>query len=156
MDNLQIPTADRMVIDTGVKRIMINDGPAYVEFNPTDVLFAERFYKLLADFKIKIDEYKARADELDRENIGDISGLPSNLPEGLAMMHEICDYMRGQIDYLFGAGTSQKAFGDVYNLSVFDQFFRGLGPFIQTARADKIAQYVRPVVVGRKRHKVMK
>jgi len=37
---------DNLRIDTGIKKILINDGPEFIEFNPSDVIFAEKFYKL--------------------------------------------------------------------------------------------------------------
>jgi hypothetical protein len=49
--------------------------------------------------------------------------------------------MRGQIDVLFGEGTSQKAFGNALELGMFEQFFSGITPFVQTVRKEKIAKY---------------
>jgi len=122
-------------IDAGLVRIAINGDPERViEFNPGDVLFAERFYQLLAEFEAKESDFSSRADELDRAE-GD------NMGERLAFLHEVCEFMRAKIDALFGAGTSQKAFGDSLSLEMFEQFFTGITPFIKAARNERTAQY---------------
>lgn len=140
-------------IDSRQIRVMINDDPGRViQFDPSDVLFAERFYKLIGDFEEKQAEYEKRAAELDAERGNlDHNGLPANLGEGLVFLREVCEYMHGQIDYLFGAGTSQKAFGGALSIEAIGQFFEGITPFIQKARSEKVAKYS-----GKKAGRVMK
>jgi len=144
---------ENITIETGVKRIMINDDPNNVlEFSPEDITFAEHFYQLIQDFQVKQAEYQKRAEAIDANKELDASGIPANVPAGLAMMHEICDFMREQIDLLFGAGTSQKVFGDALSLTMYEQFFQQVTPFIQRSRSEKLAQYA-PPPAAKKRHK---
>lgn len=141
---------DSIRIDVGVKRVAINDDPARViEFNPNDLAFAERFYELLRDFQGKQEEYERRAKELDAHQETDEFGIPKNLREGLALLREVCEFMREKIDRLFGAGTSQKAFGGAMTLEMFDQFFTGITPFIQSAREEKMTRYLNSQMAGR-------
>lgn len=138
-------TMDSIRIDTGIKRIQINDGPDYIEFNPTDVLFAERFYAAYQEFNVKQSEFQQRSEELDaHKDELDENGLPVNVSQGLAFLHETCEFMRSKIDYLFGAGTSQKVFGDALNLDVIGQFLDAMTPYIQVARSEKVAKYTPP------------
>lgn len=132
---------DRLIIETGVKRIQINDSDKYLEFNPNDVAFAERFYDLLQSFEDKQMEYLARSREIDENASVDENGVPNNMKEGLALLREVCEFLRDEIDKLFGKGTSQNLFGDTLSLNVFYQFFNGIMPFIQAARAEKVAKY---------------
>ena len=141
---------DSLRIDTGVKRIAINDDPSRViEFNPNDLLFAEKFYALVGEFGQKQKEYQKRSAEIEANKEVDENGVPANTGDGLALMREVCTYMRGKIDYLFGEGTSEKAFGDTMSLYVFEQFFTGVTPFIQSARQDKVARYLNERNAGR-------
>ena len=136
---------DTLQINTGEKRIAINGDPERViVFNPSDVRFAERFYGLIKEFEDKLKEYQPRSEEIEIHQDVDENGVPLNLPDKLALMREVCEYMRSKIDELFGAGTSQKAFGDALVLGVFEQFFVGITPFIQAARTEKISQYTTP------------
>ena len=119
-------------IDLGTVKLAVNDDPEKViEFNPTDVGMAERFYELISEFNVKKEEYQKKSFELD----------PENVEGGLSLLHEICEYMRGKIDYVFGDGTSQKAFGNAMVLDMFEQFFAGITPYIQKARSEKVKQY---------------
>ena len=134
---------DSIRIDTGEKHICINDDPNRVlVFNPADILFAEKFYALLSELEKKITEYQERGTQLDRENGQDQHGLPMNLSARVAFMRESCEYIRGQIDYLFGVGTSKLVFGDAMSLDMFTQFFQGVTPFIQTSRTEKVSKYI--------------
>lgn len=139
-------------IDTGIKRIPIErDGETvgFLEFDPESVVFAERFYQLLRNFQAKQAEYQTRSKVLDENKEKDEHGLPVNLGDGIAFVREVCEYMRGQIDLLFGEGTSQKLFGDTLKLEVFDQFFNGIAPMIETARAEKVTRYANEKFAGR-------
>lgn len=58
---------------------------------------------------------------------------------------DLCAYLRKQIDTLFGAGTSDTAFGKANTPEMFVQFFDGITPFIQTAREKKVSKYTAAV-----------
>ena len=132
---------DSLRIDTGVKKILINDGPEFIEFNPNDVSFAERFYSLIQEFEVKLKDYQARSDEIDGNKELDGNGIPVNFEARIALMREVCEFIRGKIDHLFGDGTSQRVFGNALSLNMFEQFFTGITPFIQKARYEKVAKY---------------
>jgi len=136
---------DSLQISTGEKRIAINgDEKRVLVFNPSDVAFAERFYRLIGDFQTKLLEYKTRAESIEAQMAEDENGLPVNLNERLALMNDACVYIRGKIDELFGAGTSQTVFGDALQLDMFTQFFEGITPFIQKSRVAKLEKYTNP------------
>jgi hypothetical protein len=144
--------SDSLVIDTGEKRIAINNDPERViVFNPYDVIFAEKFYRLIDELQKQLTEYKTKSDVLSKNKATDENQIPANMQERLVLMRESCIYLREQIDMLFGAGTSQKVFGDALVLRIdadkpgpFEQFFTGIMPFIQVARAEKVTKYTNP------------
>lgn len=139
-------------IDAGLTRITINGGPAFIEFNPNDLRFAERYYTLYQTFNEKQKEYQKRLQELAADKRRDENGQPANLSKGLDTLLEICNFMREQIDVLFGEGTSQTVFGNTYVLEAFLQFFDGVTPYITEARSEKVQQYAIPAN-GKKREK---
>ena len=143
---------------TGVKEITVErDGvtAGVIRFNPSDVLFAEKFYHLVGEFEEKMEEYEARSNAIEKNTSLDDNHLPVNMDERLALLREACLFVRERIDHLFGAGTSQAAFGETLVLDVFNQFFEGVTPFVQHARAEKLAQYA-PVKKRVSSHKVGK
>lgn len=133
---------DSLQIKTGEKRIAINGDPERViVFNPSDLLFAEKFYGLIGEFETRLTEYQNRSEAMDAVTELDANELPVNMDERIALLRETCTFIRERIDYLFGAGTSQKAFGDALNFNAIIQFFNGIMPFVQSVRKEKVAKY---------------
>jgi hypothetical protein len=152
---------DILRIDAGVKVLQINDGPDTLKLNLSDVGFFERFTKLKGDLDAKVADYQKREAELDAEKGVDDKGLPLNISERAAYMHEACTYIRSQIDVLFGDGTSQKLFGDALSFEMIGQFFSGITPYIEKEKAKRISKYAPAAAATevrgtRKKHKVMK
>ena len=56
-------------------------------------------------------------------------------------MESAADFMCGEIDNVFGAGTSAMAFGGVRSTSAILQFLSGINDYFVAARAAKMAQY---------------
>ena len=141
-------------LKTNSKKVAITrDGEqtGVLTFDPSDVVFAEKFYNLIAEFQAKSKEYEPRAQALDENTATDTHGLPVNLGERIALLRGVCEYIRDRIDHLFGAGTSQAAFGDVYDTDLIVQFMEGLKPFFQKTRGEKIEKYT--TVASAKRNK---
>jgi hypothetical protein len=146
---------DTLNLNTGTVRLKITDnrdGPErYIEFNPNDIIFAEKIYALERKFLEKQQSMEARANELDAVEEKDEFGLPVNTKERLAFVREISDWLREQIDDLFGEGTSQMVFGDLHSLEVYEQFFSGIQPYFQKARSEKVDQYRKKVINEREK-----
>jgi hypothetical protein len=138
---------DTIQINTGIKRIKVtrDDGEEYIlVFNPSDEVFAEKFYKIIQAFDERRKEFEGRAQEIDSMSGVDDLGLDKNIPERLAFMKEIVLFIESQIDYAFGAGASRGCFGDALSLDMFDQFFSQILPFVEKARSEKITRYTNP------------
>jgi len=139
---------DNLIISSGIKHISIENENGQVtgeiSFNPSDVLFAEKFYVVYGEFQSKLTEYLSKAQNLDlQKDEFDANGMPINAKQGIEFLREVCDFMRGKIDELFGSGASQSIFGDVLNLNTISQFFEGITPYFQTDREKKISKYQR-------------
>ena len=146
-------------IDTGLKRLVIGDGPEVVEFNPTDVKWAELFQGMRQELLNKVDELQARSKELEaKAKAPGTTGVAAEIEKsGLALRTEVCVYMREKIDRLFGENTSQKVFGDLMSEYAITSFLEQVSPYIQIARAAKVAAYVpHPQTKKRKGKAVMK
>ncbi len=124
-----------------------------ISFDPSDVVFAEKFYNLIAEFQAKSKEYEPRAQALDENTATDTHGLPVNLGERIALLRGVCEYIRDRIDHLFGIGTSKAAFGDVFDTELIVQFLDGLKPFFQKERSAKIQKYTSDASAKRNKRK---
>lgn len=143
MDNLKIG---------GVVRLAINDDPERViEFAPDDALFAEKFYALYDTLKLKLAEYEERGNKLKESEAVDEFGVPEYAPEATSLLRESCDFVRGEIDKLFGDGTSKKAFGEYRSFDMIEQFFEGFLPYFEKARKKKTNKHTKDVIEQRRR-----
>lgn len=133
-------------INSSEIRLTVNDDQdRVIKFNPCDIGFAERFYSLIAEFEDKDKEYNERAEAIGADNASDVYGIPKNTGEHLALLREICTYMKDRIDYVFGKGTSKAAFGDANTTNMFEQFFDSIKPYVQNARTSKVSKYTAAV-----------
>lgn len=129
-------------INTGEKQISINDDPTKViVFNPNDRLFIDKFYSLVHDLQEKSREFEKREADLLKNSEVDEFGAPANFQEVINLQKEMCEFLRGRIDYVFGAGTSQTVFGEYLNPYTILEFLDQVAPMISTARAEKISKY---------------
>lgn len=133
-----------MEIKTGMVVLPVErDGEAAgsIRFNPSDTRFSKRYFELLSTFDEMQKEFLERAEEIDRDKSLGPCGVPNSEIRGAALLCDICDRMRGEIDKLFGVGTSDTVFGEACDLSVFPQFFESISKYMQTARAEKLSKY---------------
>lgn len=137
---------DTIQIDSGEITLSINGSPdRVISFTPTDALFAERFYAVYGEIREKMAEYQRRAAAEDDKSERDDAGVPKNSFQKVAIVKETCMYVREKIDYLFGAGTADKVYGqgtlDVLMFYQTEQFFKGLMPHFESGREKVVAQY---------------
>jgi hypothetical protein len=138
---------DSIKIGTGEKHIAIldeNDNPkGEIVFNPSDVLFAEKFYAMYGSLQDEKSNIEKRAIEIDSDKTLDVNGIPANMQARINLYKDINTLFRSKIDDLFGAGISKKMFGDTvsFDMEIYKQFLEGVMPYIQTVRAEKVAQY---------------
>ena len=127
---------DSLKIDSGQIELSINNDPEKtIKFSPSDVLFAERFYDLFS----KMKDYQTRIKALEN---GTGQVIEDKIPESIKLMHEACDFVRSNIDKLFGDGKAQEIFGDTMDLEVFAQLFTGIMPYVEKKRNEKMSKYI--------------
>jgi hypothetical protein len=156
---------DSLHIDTGEKRIQIDDDPGrMIVFNPSDVLWVDRFRGMKRDVLAKLDEFSKKSGELQviirfeaKKKAPDQNLIDETENRGSALYREACIYMRGLIDNIFGKDASQTAFGDLMSGTAIVSFLEGITPYIEIVRAAKVAAYVpHPQAKKRKSKAVMK
>lgn len=123
-------------------RLMVNDDPdRVIAFDPEDVGFVNRYFELVDFIEKKQEEYLKAAAEIDK-----LEGNKER--QGFKLFQTMCEDIKGQIDYVFGEGTSQTVFGNSIRLDMFTQFLNGIVPYIQKARADKMKPYLEQTTKG--------
>lgn len=118
-------------VDSGIRRIGVNDAGDYIELSVTDVTLLDRFSNLVEWFSSKQEElahfdldFKARhACDTD-----DTEAAIEAIHKRTEVFRETCK----QIDEVFGAGCCRKVFGDIIpdELPLMD-FFDQMTPVMQ-------------------------
>lgn len=135
---------DNLNLGAGEVRLTVNGDPSRViSFNPEDVLFAESFYSLIKQFEGVADTYQQRMQALEDDNEKDEYGLAKNTPQRLALVREVVENLKFELDKVFGEGTSKTLFGNACTLTMFEEFFTGILPYVQQERNKKVAKYKR-------------
>lgn len=101
-----------------------------ITFNPEDVGFAQRFYALSEGLGEKEAAYSTLLQD---------AALP--MGDKLRVLGEICTWLRGQVELVFGEGSGQVLFGDQCSPELFRQFFAGVEPIIRRGRSNKTQKY---------------
>ena len=134
-----------ITIDTGVKELLVNDDPTRViRFNPKDINFAERFFRLVDELDAKWVDYQNKYSELLSDDVESKPSIPANVEKQIELVKTFCEELRSQIDLVFGEGTSQTAFQDSLNPEMFVQFIEGITPYIQGERLNVVKKYLPP------------
>lgn len=140
---------DSIRIDTGLKRIAINEDPnRIIEFNPKDLLFAEKFYAMVKEIKTMLKEIENKSVEFDirsKDVDFDDPKFTDVIDEALIFHKQSCEKMFEEIDKLFGKGVSEMVFQGVYALEVIAQFLDGITPFITEERSAKVEKYMKRI-----------
>jgi hypothetical protein len=129
-------------IESSKIRLAINDDKnKIIEFDPNDVKFINRYYSMISNFEVKQKEFAEKAAKIDKITTYNSIGMKVSDIEGSKLMLEMCEYMKGQIDYVFGNGASEKAFGDTINPEMINEFLGGVAEYIAAERNAKIEKY---------------
>lgn len=119
-------------INSGVKKIEVNDDGEFILLPVSDDGFVLSFYRLMEDIQ-KSGESVSR----------DIVDVPA--VDQVEKIVETEREIKAKVDTLFGDGTCKKVFGDILpSMDLFVEFFGSLVPFLEeykNERAAKMGKY---------------
>lgn len=129
-------------VNTGAKRIEVNDSGDYIFLDFSDNSFPDRFFSM-------IDRVQACGNECTKslEKIGadHQEGSEAYVRASAALLRKVHEDIMGEVDAFFGPGTCKKVFGDIVpGIELYDDFFSQLMPYFEQAgkeRAQRISKY---------------
>lgn len=129
-------------VNTGVKRIEVNDNGDYITLNFADQSFPERFFSMID----RVTELAADADPKEKEIRDSYPAGSVDLARAISSFNlEFHSAVSKEIDGFFGADTCKKVFGDIVpGIDLIDEFFQQLMPYFQEfgqERAQKMSKY---------------
>lgn len=129
-------------VNTGDKKIDVNDNGDYIVLNLSDSSFPDRFFSMVDRVQEHAAEAEARAKELE----GRLEpGSEAMLRAAASLYRELHEGVMAEVDALFGADTCRKVFGDIVpGIELFDDFFTQLMPYFEQfgkERAKRLSKY---------------
>ena len=125
-------------VNTGVKRIEVNDDGDYITLSLSDNDFLNRFFALYENSQKMANEFSSSEAQIREKYQGDAETSAACLREVLSIYTEAGKNMMSEVDNLFGAGTCQKVFGDITpSFELYYDFFEQLNPYLQEFAKEK-------------------
>ncbi len=129
-------------VNTGDKKIDVNDNGDYIVLNLSDSSFPDRFFSMVDRVQAHAAAAEARAKELE----GRLEpGSEEMLRAAASLYRELHEGVMAEVDALFGTDTCRKVFGDIVpGIELFDDFFTQLMPYFEQfgrERAKRLSKY---------------
>ena len=123
---------DSIRVDTGVKKIEVNDEGETISLNFADQSFPVRYFAMVDEFEAQQQVFQQEAEALDREceeqQLSDYECSRKAAAFNLKV-HEFC---KERVDGLFGEGTCRKVFGDIVpSADLYVDFISQLAPYFE-------------------------
>lgn len=129
-------------VNSGAKKIEVNDNGDFIVLNFADHEFPNRFFSML-DRVEALAEEAAPKEAAIRE--AHESGSLDFARSMTALDCEVHRRIMTEVDALFGEGTCRKVFGEIVpGIELFDDFFQQLMPYFQKfakERAERMKKY---------------
>lgn len=129
-------------VNTGVKRIEVNDNGDYITLNFGDASFADRFFEMVDRVQKRTNAAAPKAKEIDEtmEN-----GSEKHMRAAAKLFREVHEDVSAEVDDFFGPDTCKKVFGDIVpSIDLYDDFFQQLMPYFEEfgkERAQRMSKY---------------
>lgn len=124
-------------VNTGIKRIEVNDHGDFITLCLNDKDFIDRFFSMYENIRKMADE-SAGKEAAIREKYGNTSDSDEFLKEAFSLYAEVGQKMKSEVDALFGVGTCKKVFGDITpTFDLYLDFFEQLTPYLQEFAREK-------------------
>lgn len=132
---------DSLRLDSGVKKIEVNEEGEYISINLSDNAFFERFNGFINWFDKKQIDIEQKAAELqkkypEQETMGEETEIKFNFQQFddySKLYKEICDEVSKKLDDLFGAECLHKVFPDVQSpgFELICDFLDAVTPYLE-------------------------
>lgn len=129
-------------VNTGAKRIEVNDNGDYIVLDFSDNSLPDRFFAMIDHVQKHGDDCAKRLEEISAEQK---EGSEGYIRATSALLRKVHEEIMGEVDALFGPGTCRKVFGDIVpGIELYDDFFTQLMPYFEQAgkeRAQRMKKY---------------
>lgn len=129
-------------VNTGDKRIEVNDDGDFIVLNLSDSSFPDRFFSMVDRVQNKANEAAEKAKGLEAQCE---PGSEAFVRAVASLYRDLHESVMTEVDALFGPNTCKKVFGDIVpGVELFDDFFTQLMPYFEQfgrERAQRLSKY---------------
>ncbi len=129
-------------VNTGAKRIEVNDNGDYIVLDFGDNSLPDRFFAMVDRVQERAKEAVPEAEKIEAEHE---KGSEVYVRAAAALTRKVHENIMAEVDGFFGPGTCKKVFGDIVpGIELYDDFFNQLTPYFEQAakeRAQRMSKY---------------
>lgn len=124
---------EKLRIDSGVKKIEVNDAGECISIPINDSMFYERFSGFLNWLDRKHEEYRKRSEETAENGSESTKKGSVDIREVVSEQTKLSKEICVELDKLFGEGCCRKVFVDteVPTLDLIDDFLEQITPLLE-------------------------
>ncbi|MCM1219707.1 MAG: hypothetical protein NC321_16060 [Clostridium sp.] len=124
---------DSLRVDSGIKKIEVNDNGEYIEIPISDTTFYEKFVTLLKRFEQKQADIEKQAVDLEEKHKDKPDNDADMIIDTVTLYSGLCKDICAELDSLFGDGCCRKAFVgiDTPSVELIGDFFEQITPLLQ-------------------------
>lgn len=123
-------------VNTGARRIDVNDNGDYITLNFGDHSFPDRFFTMMDRVQDIAKETELREKEIREQHKDENEGLVRAL---FSLDKDLYLKISVEVDNLFGPDTCKKVFGNIVpGIELFDDFFMQLMPYFEEYSKERV------------------
>lgn len=139
---------DSIRVDTGIKKIEVNDEGETISLNFADQSFPVRYFAMVDEFQKQQEVFQKEEDELVKECEENQLSEYEKLRKVAVFNLKVHEFFKERIEALFGADVCRKVFGDIVpSVDMYMDFISQLAPYFEKygkERQKKLMQKYNP------------
>ncbi len=139
---------DSIRVDTGVRKITVNDEGETISLNFADQSFPVRYFNMVDEFQSQQEIFQKEEDDLIKECEENQLSEYERMRKTAAFNLKIHEFFKERVEALFGADACRKVFGDIVpSVDMYMDFISQLAPYFEKygkERQKKLMQKYNP------------
>ena len=121
---------DSIRVDTGVRKITVNDEGETISLNFADQSFPVRYFNMVDEFQSQQEIFQKEEDDLVKECEENQLSEYERMRKTAALNLKIHEFFKERVEALFGADACRKVFGDIVpSVDMYMDFISQLAPY---------------------------
>lgn len=139
---------DSIRVDTGVRKITVNDEGETISLNFADQSFPVRYFNMVDEFQSQQEIFQKEEDDLIKECEENQLSEYERMRKTAAFNLKIHEFFKERVEALFGTDACRKVFGDIVpSVDMYMDFISQLAPYFEKygkERQKKLMQKYNP------------